>query len=391
MEINALRQQLTTLFPGVKTDNLFISRAPGRVNLIGEHTDYNEGFVCPMALDRVTSILAAPRSDGVVRMHSLGTQQTVEFPIDRPVPKEGPGWGLYPRGSAEAVRQRVKITRGFDAVVDSTVPLGGGLSSSAAIEVATALAVLFANQQTLPLVELALACQWAEHNYPGMPCGIMDQFISTMGQKGHALLLDCRDRTTRQVPLDDPDLRVVISNTNVRHELVAGEYAARRHQCEAAVAFIKKQAPAVKSLRDATMNLLEDARLGMDPVVFRRGKHVITEIKRTTDFAAALEKKQYDLCGQLMYASHASLRDDYAVSCTELDILVEIARTVPGVYGARMTGGGFGGCIVALCKAAAVEPLTAAIAKEYPAKAKGKQATTFSTVASAGAWVEKVG
>ena len=389
MDITALRQQLTTLFPGVKTDNLFLSRAPGRVNLIGEHTDYNDGFVCPMALDRVTALLAAPRADGMVRMHSLGTRQTVEFPIDRAVPKDGPAWSLYAKGSAEAIRQRAKITRGFDAIVESSVPLGGGLSSSASFEVATANAVLFANKQHLPLVELALACQWAEHNYPGMPCGIMDQFISTMGRKGHALLLDCRDRSTRHVPLDDPDLRVVISNTNVKHELVAGEYAARRHQCESAVAFIKRKSPAIKSLRDVSLALLEDSRLGMDPVVFRRAKHVITEIQRTTDFAAALEKRQYKLCGELMYGSHASLRDDYAVSCGELDILVEIARTVPGVYGARMTGGGFGGCIVALCRTAAVEPLTAAIAKEYPAKAKGKQATTFSTVPSAGASVEK--
>jgi len=390
VEITALRQQLTTLFPDAKSDNLFLSRAPGRVNLIGEHTDYNDGFVCPMALDRVTAVLAAPRADGMVRMHSLGTHQTVEFPIDRAVPKEGPAWALYAKGAAEAIRQRAKITRGFDAVVDSNVPLGGGLSSSASFEVATANAVLFANHQTLPLVDLALACQWAEHNYPGMPCGIMDQFISTMGKKGHALLLDCRDRSTRHVPLDDPDLRVVISNTNVKHELVAGEYAARRHQCESAVAFIKKDSPAIKSLREASMALLEDSRLGMDPVVFRRAKHVISEIKRTTDFADALEKRQYKLCGELMYASHASLRDDYAVSCGELDILVEIARTVPGVYGARMTGGGFGGCIVALCTAAAVAPLTNAIAKDYPAKAKGKQATTFSTVPSAGASVEKL-
>ncbi len=390
MDVATLRQQLIALFPGVKADHLFLSRAPGRVNLIGEHTDYNDGFVCPMALDRFTAILAAPRSDGMIRMHSLGTRQTVEFPIDRTVPKEGPAWSLYPRGAAEAIRTKTKITRGFDAVVDSNVPLGGGLSSSAAFEVATANAVLYTNHQHLNQVDTALACQWAEHNYPGMPCGIMDQFISVMGQKGHALLLDCRDRSTKQVPLDDPDLRVVISNSNVKHELVAGEYAARRHQCETAVNFIKRKSPQINSLRDVTMNTLEDSRLGMDPTVFRRARHVIGEIKRTTDFAAALEKRQYELCGELMYGSHASLRDDYAVSCVELDALVEIARGVPGVYGARMTGGGFGGCIVALCKASAVDPLTTAIAQQYPAKAKGKQATTFSTVASEGATVSKI-
>jgi galactokinase len=216
----------------------------------------------------------------------------------------------------------------------------------------------------------------------------MDQFISAMGKKGHALVLDCRDRSTRHVPLDDPDLRIVISNSNVKHELVAGEYTGRRHQCEAAVAFIKKKEPQIRALRDVSMNMLEDSRLGMDPTVFRRARHVITEIKRTVDFAAALEKRDYPTCGGLMYASHASLRDDYAVSCAELDGLVEFARAVPGVYGARMTGGGFGGCIVALCKASAVGPLTAAIDTHYPQKFKGKHATTFSTVASAGASVE---
>jgi galactokinase len=317
-------------------------------------------------------------------------RETVEFPLDRPIPKEGPKWALYPKGAAEAMRQRVTLTRGFDAVVDSNVPLGGGLSSSAAFEVATALAVLFANGHTLPLPNIALACQWAEHNYPGMPCGIMDQFISAMGQKGHALLLDCRDQSTRQVPLDDPDLRVVISNSNVKHELVGGEYAARRKQCEYAVAGLQKKFPRIKSLRDATMNDLDAIRDGLEPTVYRRAKHVITEIQRTTDFADALEKHQYQRCGELMYASHVSLRDDYEVSCVEIDALVEIARAVPGVYGTRITGGGFGGCIVALCSARAVEPLTAAIAKDYPTQAHGKVATTFSTVPSAGASVAKI-
>ena len=387
MDIAALRDAFSRLFPAAPAPTL-VARAPGRVNLIGEHTDYNDGFVCPMAIDRLTAILAAPRADGLVRLHSVSAKQTVEFPIDRVVPKDGPAWALYPKGAAEAMRLRAPITRGFDAVVDSNVPLGGGLSSSASFEVATAMAVLAVNGQKMPLEELALACQWAEHNYPGMPCGIMDQFISAMGKRGHALLLDCRDRSTRQVPLDDPNLRVVISNSNVKHELVAGEYTGRRHQCEAAVAFVQKRQPKIKSLRDVSMDMLEDSRLGMDPTVFRRARHVITEIKRTVDFAAALEKRDYARCGDLMYSSHASLRDDYAVSCPELDALVEIARGVPGVFGARMTGGGFGGCIVALTTAAAVDPLTHAIAAQYPAKAGGRQATTFATVPSQGTAVE---
>jgi galactokinase len=388
VDLRWLRQQLAAQFPEAKREGMFVSRAPGRVNLIGEHTDYNDGFVCPMALDRVTAILAAPRADAVVRLHSLGMRETVEFRIDREIPHEGPAWALYPKGAAEAMRRRVALTRGFDAVVDSNVPLGGGLSSSASFELAMSLAVLAANGQKLPLEEVALACQWAEHHYPKMPCGIMDQFISALGQKGHALLLDCRDHSTRQVPLDDTDLRVVISNSNVKHALVGGEYAARRRQCEAAVAAVRKRKPAVKALRDVPLDILEDSRQGMEEVTFRRARHVITEIQRTAEFAELLGKRDYRKCGELMYASHASLRDDYEVSCAELDALVEIARGVAGVHGARMTGGGFGGCIVALCRAAAVEPLTAAIATDYPAKANGKQAATFATVASAGASVE---
>ncbi len=389
MDITQLQKQFGALFPDAAKTPFIQVFAPGRVNLIGEHTDYNEGFVCPMAIDRETAIVCKPRTDGKVRLHSVGQDVTVEFPIDRSVPKEGPTWALYAKGVAEILRQKKLLTHGMDALVASDVPIGGGLSSSASFEVATALALLAVNNATLDLVELALACQWAEHNYPGMPCGIMDQFISAMGKKGHALLLDCRSRATRHVPLDDPGLRIVISNSNVKHELVAGEYTARRHQCASAVTWIRKRFPAVDSLRDATMDMLEDGRIGMDPTVFRRAKHVITEIQRTVDFAAALVAKNYTQCGTLMYGSHESLRDDYAVSCAELDALVEIARSVPGVYGARMTGGGFGGCIVALCKAAAVEPLTKKNDAEYPKKSNGKKATTFATVASEGARVVK--
>ena len=387
-----LRTLFSQVFPDATASSPLIEvQAPGRVNLIGEHTDYNDGFVCPMAIDRHTNVLCRARADATVRVHSAASKETAEFSIAHEVPKQagaggGGGWSLYPRGIAEALRRKGLLKHGMDALITSTVPLGGGLSSSAALEIATGLALLKINHTEMEDVDLALAGQWAEHNYPGMPCGIMDQFISTMGRKGHAMLLDCRDRTFRHVPLDDPKLRIVISNTNVKHELVMGEYSARRHQCESAVAFVRRKFPKVRSLREVTMNDLEDARLGMDPTVFRRAKHVITEIQRTTDFAAALEAHDYKKCGELMYGSHASLRDDYAVSCRELDVLVEIARTVPGVYGARMTGGGFGGCIVALTTAEAVEPLTAKIDLEYP-KFANKKATTFSTVASEGAHI----
>lgn len=387
MDSAALQKQFDAIF-GTTAEKVTQVRAPGRVNLIGEHTDYNDGFVCPMAIDRATTLLCRKRKDGVVRMHSLGTNQTTEWSVEGEVAKAGPSWALYPKGVTEALRQKGLLKNGMDALVFSDVPIGGGLSSSASFEVATALALVTINGKKMDLVDMAMACQWAEHQYPGMPCGIMDQFISAMGKKGHALLLDCRDRSTRQVPLTDPDLRIVIANSNVKHELVQGEYTARRHQCEAAVRHLQKKFPKLKSLRDATLEMLEDVRMGMDPTAYKRGKHVITEIQRCTDFATAMEKKDYAAAGQLMYGSHASLRDDYAVSCPELDVLVEIARTVPGVYGARMTGGGFGGCIVAMTTASAVEPLTRKIETEYPKKC-GKKATIFATVASEGAHVVK--
>ena len=388
MDIQELRRQFQVLFPEVAAGEIRAIRAPGRVNLIGEHTDYNDGFVCPMAIDKSTLILCSPRRDGVVRMHSVYAKETVEFSIAGVVPKEGASWALYPKGAAEAMRQRAGITKGMDALVMSDVPLGGGLSSSASFEVATALALLTLNEKQMKAEEIALACQWAEHHYPGMPCGIMDQLISTMGKKGHALLVDCRSLGTRQVPLDDPNLRVVISNSNVKHALVGGEYAARRKQCEEAVAFLKKSHPEIGSLRDVTMEMLAGAKGKMDALTYRRAQHVVTEIARTTAFAEALGERDYARCGKLMVESNLSLKADYEVSCAELVCLVDIARGVRGVFGARMTGGGFGGCIVALTTAEAVGPLTKAIDEEYPKRAGGKKATTFATVPSEGAHVE---
>jgi galactokinase len=383
MDNAALKAEFARLFPEAGQPRLIA--APGRVNLIGEHTDYNDGFVCPMAIDRATTIIAVPRQDATCRLHSFLTHETVDFSIAGPVPHDGPGWSLYPRGVAEALRQKGLVPRGMDALVYSTVPLGGGLSSSASFEMATGLALLTLNGTSMPPMDLALAGVWAEHHYPKVPCGIMDQTISVMGQAGHALLLDCRDKSTKQVPLDDPKLRVVIANSNVKHELVQGEYTARRRQCEA-VNWLKKKHPQIQSLRDATVADLEESRMGMDPTVFMRAHHVITEIARTTAFADALGKHDYKTCGKLMVESHRSLQNDYAVSCVELDTLVDIAIAVPGVYGARMTGGGFGGCIVALVKPDAVDALSAKLNQAYPAKF-GVHPGLFVTTATDGARV----
>ncbi len=361
-------------------------RAPGRVNLIGEHTDYNDGFVFPMALTRHTTILAKARTDATVRLASAIEPQIAEFKIDAVVKKEPPKWSAYPRGVAEALRTRGLISVGVDALAATDVPLGGGLSSSASFEVASALILLVANHKQMDKVELASACQWAEHHYAGVPCGIMDQFISAMAEEGHAMLLDCRDLTRRQIPLDNAQIQFLIVNSNVKHELVQGEYTGRRNQCQRAVETIARHFPLVKALRDVTIPMLDESRMQMDPVVFRRARHVITENKRTLEYAAALEAKDWGRAGQLMYASHVSLRDDYGVSCPELDALVEIAATVDGIYGARMTGGGFGGSIVAMGNHQSMKALQAAIDLQYPEKS-GRQATSFVTTAGAGAQV----
>jgi galactokinase len=386
LNISSLKSQFTELFPATSDHEAITVQAPGRVNLIGEHTDYNDGFVCPMAIDRSTTIVCRQRGDKLVRMHSNLVGQTVEFPIDRQVPKEGPAWALYAKGVVEALRQQKLVPHGMDALVDSDLPAGGGLSSSASFEIATGLALLTANDQSLEPIGLALAGQWAEHHYGGVPCGIMDQFISALGKKDHALLLDCRDQSFTYVPVARAGLRVVIANSNVKHALMEGAYGDRHMQCRAAVRHLHKINPRVKSLRDATPAMLEAAVNDMDPVIYKRTKHVVTEIQRTLDFAAALENNNYAACGELMYKSHQSLRDDFQVSCAELDTLVAVAAGVSGVYGARMTGGGFGGCIVVLVMADAVDALTATLQRDYWS-AYRKDATIFSTLPSAGAHV----
>ncbi len=385
MDSENLIREFRRIFPASTNDGAVLEvRAPGRVNLIGEHTDYNEGFVFPMAIERVTAMAVRRRSDHLIRLYSDAQREMAEFSIAGPVKQDPPAWSLYAKGVCEALRRNGHTGLGADILAASDIPLGGGLSSSAAFEVATALALLSAWNQTMPPVEMALACQWAEHHYAGTPCGIMDQFISVMAKAGHAMLLDCRDQSRRQIPLDDPSICVLIVNSHVKHELVAGEYKARRTQCQAAVAALAALHPQVKALRDASMPMLQEAQGSMDPVVFRRARHVVSENQRALDFAGALQKRDYAACGRLMYASHASLRGAYAVSCSELDALVELSRPVSGVFGARMTGGGFGGCVVVLARKEAVWPLTQVLEREYPLRS-GKSPGIFATAPGPGA------
>jgi galactokinase len=363
----------------------WIAAAPGRVNVIGEHTDYNDGFVFPMAIDRYAVIAAAPAAGTRVQMQTTAGNQPATIDLDQPLKPAPRGtWYNYPLGVIAGFAARGVKIPGFDALIHSTVPLGGGLSSSAALEVSTATLLESITGTKLDPVDKALLCQKAEHDYAGMPCGIMDQFISVMGRENHILLLDCRTRKTELVPMNDASVALLITNTNVKHELTGGEYSTRRSQCEQAAAALN-----LKSLRDADMPKLEAGKGKMDPVTYRRARHVIGEIERTTAAAKETKASNWAKVGELMYASHASLRDDYEVSCSELDAVVEIAQGIGqqgGVYGCRMTGGGFGGCTVALVKASSVQAISDRIASEYEKRTKLKP-TLFVSRPAAGATV----
>ena len=363
--------------------------APGRVNVIGEHTDYNDGFVLPMAIERyavMAADLAPASASPAISVHDVQFNETAKIDISKPVEKGPPKWSNYVCGVVAGFQRRGVKIPALDVALISTVPLGGGLSSSAALEVCTATLLETVTGKKVNPVEKALLCQKAEHEFAGVPCGIMDQFISVLGRENHLLLLDCRSRKTELVPMSDPSVQLLIANTNVKHELASGEYGKRRAQCEAAAKIL-----GLPSLRDADPDALEAAKNTMDEAVYRRARHVIGEIERTLHAAEGIRQGNWPTVGQFMYASHSALRDDYEVSCAELDAVVEIAEDIGhkgGVYGCRMTGGGFGGCCVALVKAGAVDAITQQIAAAYQAKT-GIDATIFSSRPAAGATIIK--
>jgi galactokinase len=366
---------------------LRVIRAPGRVNLIGEHTDYNDGFVFPMAIEPHVQIVCRARTDGMVRIAStVFPKHIVEFSVEKTITRGEPSWANYSKGAAaELIAAGIPLT-GMDALISNTLPVGGGLSSSAAIEVGTSRALLTIAGTDVDCQRLALFCQKAEHEYALVPCGIMDQTIVACGKVGQAMLLDCRDLSKQFVPIDAAELRVVVVNSMVKHELTGGEYAERRRQCEEGVAFFKKSNPAIKALRDVTMQQVLAGKGKLSDVIFRRCRHVVGENSRTTEAARQLTNRNYERVGELMVQSHNSLRDDYEVSVPELDFLVTESLKVKGVYGARMTGGGFGGSIVALVQPRSVEALTAQLQRSYSAKF-GKQPGVFATTATEGATV----
>jgi galactokinase len=342
-------------------------RAPGRVNLIGEHTDYNEGFVMPAAIGFATIVTVTPRDDRTVSVFSTNFSERIEFDLDDRKLKPRRHWSDYVLGVAVTLELAGHRLKGATLTVNGGVPIGSGLSSSAAIEVATALALLENSGLSLDRVELARICQRAENEFVGTRCGIMDQFISCCGQQGKALLLDCRSLEYKLLPIPER-VRLVICNTMVRHALATGQYNKRRADCEKGVNHFARSRPDVRALRDVTEAELEAARKDLPEVIYRRCRHVITENARVLEAASALEQGDLDRFGRLMNESHRSLRDDYEVSCTELDLMVELARRVPGVIGARMTGGGFGGCTINLVNAENVELFKRQVADGYRAE-----------------------
>jgi galactokinase len=365
----------------------WIVAAPGRVNIIGEHTDYNGGFVMPMDIERYVAMAADRPTAGGESANLVSTTPNggpASIDLKAPIKRDKPEWANYCRGVLAGFIAKGINPGGFDALINSSVPVGGGLSSSAALEVATATLIETITGQKLEATEKALLCQKAEHEYAGVPCGIMDQFASVMAKEGHLLLLDCLSQQAEHVPFTDKTISVLITNTNVKHALTDGGYAERRNQCQAAARVL-----GVGLLREATVAQLKKVLPLLHPLVYRRAHHVISENDRTVAAAEAFRRGDWDKVGSLMYASHASLRDDFSVSCKELDTLVEIFSALGragGVIGARMTGAGFGGCTVALVKTDALEAISATVRDRYTRKT-GIEPTLFHTRPAAGARV----
>jgi len=356
-------------------------RAPGRVNLIGEHTDYNDGFVLPMAIEYDTIAAAAARDDRKIRVRSVNLNEAGEIDLNAPEKKRRGSWLDFVEGVARVLeRENVKL-RGANLLVASNVPTGAGLSSSAALEISVGLALTEISDSPIDKVRLALAGQSAEHEFVGAKVGIMDQFISALGRKGHALLIDCRSLQAEQVPFAPSEAAIVICDSKVKHELAASEYNTRRAECETAVEMLREFIAAATQLRDVSIADFERYAEHLPEIIKKRCRHVVTENERVLNAAEALEKNDYAEFGRLMFLSHASLRDDYEVSCRELDLLVKIAGNCAGVLGARMTGGGFGGSTVNLVRRENLDQVIEKISFEYERQIRIKPSIYISGAA----------
>jgi len=364
-----------------------LSRAPGRVNLIGEHTDYNGGDVLPMAIDREVRMAFRGADDGRIEIVSLDLNESVSVEVGAADPDRLPQWAKYPVGVALILVKEGYVVKGLRATVRSTVPVGAGLSSSAAFEVAAAMALCSASGLQINREKLARICQRAENEIVGMRCGIMDPFAALLSRKGHALFLNCATRTYDLVRLPEEKASFVVCNTCVKHELVGSPYNERRKQCAVAFKLLQRRFPEIETYREVTLEMFLARAGDLDETIRKRARHVVTENARVSAAVEALRNGNLVELGILMDASHESLRDHFEVSCAELDAMVEIARSAPGVYGARMTGAGFGGCTVNLVPNEAVEDFRKHVAAEY-AQRTGVVPEIYVCRASDGATVE---
>lgn len=361
-----------------------VFRAPGRVNLIGEHTDYNGGFVLPMAIERETAVAARARRDRKIRVFTLNLEEAAEFDLDAETSRKKRTWLNYVEGAARILERNGVRLKGADLLIGSDVPVGAGLSSSAALEVAVGLALSEISNRTIDRTLLARIGQQTEHEFVGANVGIMDPFVSAHARKDHALLLDCRSLEYENVPLDTRAAAIVICDSNVKHDLATSGYNKRRAECEQAVEKLKEFLPEIKDLRDVSPADFREYADRLPETIRRRARHVVTENERTLEAAAALKRNDSEAFGRLMRQSHESLKNDYEVSSKELDWLVEIAENTPGVFGARMTGGGFGGSTVNLVKRVSLNEFKEKVNGEYELLS-GIEPTILVSDAGAGA------
>ena len=376
-------EEITNAFVHLYGAHPRIYRAPGRVNLIGEHTDYNEGFVMPMAINFSTYVAMTKRDDRVIKIHSDTFKEAASIDLTHAPARGQKHWSDYAFGVALRLQEAGHVISGANMLVHGEVPLGSGLSSSAALEVATGLGLLDISREKIDRLQLAKTCQKAENEFVGARTGLMDQFIACFGKAGHAVMLDCRSLESQALPIPD-EVSVVVCNTLVKHELASSEYNARREQCEAGVRILARHLPDVNSLRDASAADVEKFKDELGEIVFKRCRHVVGENDRVRAAARALQERDLKTLGKLMFESHESLRDDYEVSCRELDVMVDLARAIDGVFGARMTGGGFGGCTVNMVDVSAADEFERVIKAEY-AKATGRVPEVYVCAAADGA------
>ena len=375
--------RLRALFAELYGGHSTLYRAPGRVNLIGEHTDYNDGFVMPAALNLYTYVAVSPRADRRLRVYSETLGEMRDLDLDSIRPGKSGHWSDYVRGVAGVLESSGYKLRGADLAIISEVPLGSGLSSSAALEVSIAWALLRNSEIDVDRNAIPQMCQQAEHLYPETKCGIMDQFISCHGRAGHALMLDCRSLDFQLLPVPS-QVRLMVCDTMVKHEHASGGYNTRRRECEEGLQALKQVLPEIHALRDVSVDELEQYRGRLSPVIYKRVRHAVTENERVKMAASALQSADMAKLGALMADSHRSLRDDYEVSTPELDLMVELARDQKDVYGARMTGGGFGGCTINLVHSDRAEEVQQRLVQLYEAKT-GLKPTIIICEASDGA------